>query len=97
MHAILRIGISAILEFRLMFNPLIRKTGRIAKLKSQVAKMADITYVKAMMISMLMHVPASPSVRVQKYCTGLHWKVVKRPNIRPVSTLVYMTTWMIQR
>lgn len=96
-HAILKMGISAIFEYRLMLSPLMRKTGRMAKVKSQVANMADITYVKSTMISMLRHVPASPKARLQKYCTGLHWKVVKRPKNRPVSTLVYMTMWMIRR
>lgn len=95
MQAILKIGINAILEFLLMFRPLMRKTGRIAKVKSQAAKSADITYVKAMMMSMVMHLPVSPRARLQKYCTGLHWKVVRSPKTRPVRTLVYMTTWMM--
>jgi hypothetical protein len=97
MHAMLKIGMSAILEFRLMFRPFIRKTGNIAKAKSQAAKMADMVYVKAMMMSMLMHLPASPKARPQKYRTGLHWKAVKSPNMQPASTLVNTTMWTIQR
>lgn len=72
MQAILRIGISANFWFRLMLSPLMRKTGRIAKLKSHIAKIADITYVKAMMMSIVMHVPVDPSARFQKKSTGLH-------------------------
>jgi hypothetical protein len=93
----LRIGIRAILEFRLMFRPLMRKIGRMAKVKSHAANNADITYVKAMMTSILMQVPVAPMVRVQKYGTGLHWKAVKRPNMTPARTLVNMTACMIHR
>jgi hypothetical protein len=92
MHAMLKIGMSAIFEFLLMFKPLIRKTGNRAKVKSQTAKMADMTYVRAMITSILMHLPVSPRARPQKYRTGAHSKAVKRPNIQPVSTLVHTTT-----
>jgi hypothetical protein len=66
MHPILRMGIRASFWFRLMVNPLMRKTGRIAKLKSEMAKMADMTYVKDIMTWMLIHFPVSPMALVQK-------------------------------
>lgn len=79
MHAMLMIKMRAIFELRLMFRSLIRRTGSKAMLKSQMAKMADIKYVNATMVFMLIQVPVSPMARVQKYSTGLHWKVANRP------------------
>ena len=79
MHAMLMIKMRAIFELRLMFRSLIRRTGSKAMLKSQMAKMADIKYVNATMVFMLIQVPVSPRARVQKYSTGLHWKVANRP------------------
>jgi hypothetical protein len=72
MQAMLRIGINAILLFRLMFKPLIRKIGSRANVKSQAADTTLMMYVNATMKSMLMHVPTSPRARLQKYGTGLH-------------------------
>ena len=70
MQAILRIGMSAILEPRLMLRSLIKKTGKIANEKSHAAYRADMTYVKEMITSMLTHFPVAPMARVQKYFIG---------------------------
>lgn len=66
MHPMLRMGTRANFWFRLMERPLTRKAGRIAKAKSDMAKIADMIYVKVMMTSMLIHVPLSPTALVQK-------------------------------
>jgi hypothetical protein len=56
MHAMLMIKMRANFELRLMFRSLIRRTGSKAMLKSQIAKMADIRYVNATMVFMLIQV-----------------------------------------
>jgi hypothetical protein len=70
MHAIPRIGINRRRVLRDMFKPQIRKTGKIANVKSQITETALYKKVRAMMTSTGIQTPFG-IVLSQKYDMGM--------------------------
>jgi hypothetical protein len=84
MQAIPRIGINIRRVLTDMFKPQIRKTGKMAKVKSQTTEMALYKNVSAMMTSTGTQVPFLIFL-FQKKEIGLHCKSVTKKKTRPVS------------
>ena len=92
MQAIPIMGIKAILVALFMFKFQIMKTGRIAKVKSQMILQAEYRYVSALMISMGTQVPPLGFVTfIQKKGSGLHCSSVTKKKTTPVRTVTAIT------
>lgn len=69
-----------------MFNPQIKKKGRMAKVKSQMTEIALYVKVRPMMMSIFTQVPLLMDLS-QKKAIGVHCRRVARKKMSPVRTV----------